>query len=267
MLSNIKFRMTRVIVDRSVMTGTNGMRIPNTRLHHGNFLRDLVISEREREREYIFNRRSTIVQDLQQGLLGAFGAFLLIAVHILQDACSMHSRCQTQHALYMSCYTVEVSMHRQAIASIHQSWYIYIVGLRPLVKLLSTVNFHRTPLIDSSYKNVAFAGPKSNTPLRAAWLNQNEPCNITGFQHLKNMSVSWRSCTLLLISSSHGPLVLSLSFNFQEYCWLWTNSVYNSGCPVSWNSWGHCPNCQNDLSLRSPWQPNHFHTPSDRSWH
>lgn len=144
---------------------------------------------------------------------------------------------------------------------------IYIVGLRPLVKLLSTVNFHRTPLIDSSYKNVAFAGPKSNTPLRAAWLNQNEPCNITGFQHLKNMSVSWRSCTLLLISSSHGPLVLSLSFNFQEYCWLWTNSVYNSGCPVSWNSWGHCPNCQNDLSLRSPWQPNHFHTPSDRSWH
>lgn len=125
MLSNIKFRMTRVIVDRSVMTGTNGMRIPNTRLHHGNFLRDLVISEREREREYIFNRRSTIVQDLQQGLLGAFGAFLLIAVHILQDACSMHSRCQTQHALYMSCYTVEVSMHRQAIASIHQSWYIY----------------------------------------------------------------------------------------------------------------------------------------------
>ena len=28
-------------------------------------------------------------------------------------------------------------------------------------------------------------------------------CNITGFQHLKNMSVSWSSCTLLLISSSH----------------------------------------------------------------
>ena len=35
----------------------------------------------------------------------------------------------------------------------------------------------------------------------------------------------------LLISSSHGPLILSLSFNFQEYCCLWTNSVYNSGCP------------------------------------
>ena len=30
MLSNIKFRMTRVIVDRSVMTGPNGMRIPST---------------------------------------------------------------------------------------------------------------------------------------------------------------------------------------------------------------------------------------------
>ena len=155
-----------------------------------------------REREYIFNRRSTIVQDLQQGLLGAFGAFLLIAVHILQNACSMHSRCQAQHALYMSCYTVEVSMHRQDIEK-YSSILRYIIGLRPLMKLLSTVNFHHTPLIDSSCKHVAFAGAKSNTPLRAAWLNQNEPCNITGFQHLKNMSVSWSSCTLLLISSSH----------------------------------------------------------------
>lgn len=141
--------------------------------------------QREREREYIFNRRSTIVQDLQQGLLGAFGAFLLIAVHMLQDACSMHSRCQAQHELYMSRYAVEVSMHRQDIEK-YPSILRCIIGLRPLVKLLSTVNFHNTPLIDSSCKHVAFAGAKSNTPLRAAWLNQNKPCNITGFQHLKN---------------------------------------------------------------------------------
>ena len=152
MLSNIKFRMTRVIVDRWVRTGTNGMRIPNTRLHHGNDgnplkqkgLGDFGERERETEREYIFNRRSTIVQDLQQSLLGAFGAFLLIAVHILQDACSMHSRCQAQHALYMSCYTVEVSMHRQDIEK-YSSILRYIIGLRPLVKLLSTVELPPYP--------------------------------------------------------------------------------------------------------------------------